>query len=111
VRKTAIEVLPKTTATFQAMKKANSFDDKDLRVRLAAVLATTEMKPSAEIGSTLVAVAEKEENLSDNWLRQALRIAGKLNELYFRAEFKKGGLDLNPTLLRAFHCATHRIWI
>jgi azurin len=101
VRKTAIEVLPKTAAVFQAMKKANSFDDKDLRVRLAAVLATIDMKPSPEIGAVLVAVSEKEENVSDNWLRQALRIAGKLNEVYFRAEFKKRGLDLNPSLLRA----------
>ena len=43
------------------MQKAKSFDDKDLRVRLAAVLATTDMKPSLAIGNVLVAMAEKEE--------------------------------------------------
>ena len=70
VRKAAIEVLPKTTATFQAMQKAKLFEDKDLRVRLAAVLATTDMKPSAAIGNVLVDMAEKEENVTDTWLRQ-----------------------------------------
>ena len=72
VRKAAIEVLPKTTATFQAMQKAKLFEDKDLRVRLAAVLATTDMKPSAAIGNVLVDMAEKEENITDTWLRHAL---------------------------------------
>ena len=43
VRKAAIQVLPKTPATFQAIKKAGLFEDKDFRVRLAAVLATTDM--------------------------------------------------------------------
>ena len=43
VRRAAIEVLPKTAATFQAMQKADLFEDKDFRVRLAAVLATTDM--------------------------------------------------------------------
>jgi hypothetical protein len=33
VRKAAIEVLPKTVATFQAIQKAKLFDDKDFRVR------------------------------------------------------------------------------
>ncbi|MEO6914224.1 MAG: plastocyanin/azurin family copper-binding protein, partial [Chitinophagaceae bacterium] len=101
VRKAAIEVLPKTAATFQAMTKAKMFDDKDLRVRLAAVLATTDMKPSAEIGNVLVAVAEKEENTADIWLKQALTIASKLNEESFRAAFKKRGLNANPSLAEA----------
>jgi putative membrane-bound dehydrogenase-like protein len=101
VRKAAIEVLPKTTATFRALQKAKSFDDKDLRVRLAAVLATTDMKPSTEIGNVLVAVAEKEENVSDLWLRHALTIASKLNETSFRAAFKRRGLNDNPSLTEA----------
>lgn len=101
VRKAAIEVLPKTTATFQAMQKARSFEDKDLRVRLAAVLATTDMKPSAAIGNVLVDMAEKEENITDTWLRHALIIASKLNQETFKAAFKKRGLNDNPSLTEA----------
>ena len=101
VRKAAIEVLPKTVATFQAIQKAKLFDDKDFRVRLAAVLATTDMKPSAEIGNLLVSMAEKEENITDTWLKHALIIASKINQETFRIAFKKRGLNDNPSLMEA----------
>lgn len=101
VRKTAIQVLPKTAFVFQALMKANSFCDKDLRVRLAAVLATTDMKPSAEIANVLIDMAENQENLSDIWIRHALTIASEINEETFRAAFKKRGLNDNPSLMKA----------
>jgi putative membrane-bound dehydrogenase-like protein len=101
VRRCALQVLPKTVATFQAMQKAGLFQDKDLRVRLEAVQATTEMRPSAQIGNVLLQMAEKDENINDTWLRQALIIASKLNQETFRAAFKKRGLNENPTLLEA----------
>ncbi|MRG45061.1 dehydrogenase [Chitinophaga sp. SYP-B3965] len=101
VRKAAIQVLPATPATFLAMQKAKVFEDKDLRVRLAAVLATTEMKSSPAIGNVLVNMAEKEENTSDTWLKQALTISGKLNQETFRAAFRKRGLNENPALIQA----------
>ena len=101
VRKTAIEVLPKTTSTFLALQQSGSFNDKDLRVRLAAVLASTEIKPSAAIGNLLVDMAEKEENISDTWLRHALTIASKLNQETFKSAFKKRGLNDNPSLTDA----------
>ncbi|MDQ3846106.1 MAG: ThuA domain-containing protein, partial [Bacteroidota bacterium] len=65
VRRAAIQVLPSTVATFGAMQKAKVFEDKDLRVRLAAVLAATDMRTSAEIGNVLLNMAEKEENVGD----------------------------------------------
>lgn len=101
VRKAAIQVLPATPATFLAMQKAKVFEDKDLRVRLAAVLATTNMKPSEQIGNVLVNMAENEENANDTWLRHALTISGKLNEEAFRAAFRKRGLNENPALMQA----------
>ncbi|HEX5667198.1 MAG TPA: PVC-type heme-binding CxxCH protein, partial [Chitinophagaceae bacterium] len=101
VRKAAVEVLPKNNATFLSMQKSKLFEDKDLRVRLAAVLATTDMKPSAEIGNVLVNMAEKQENVQDEWLKHALTIAGKLNEETFRAAFRKKGLNENPALVDA----------
>ena len=101
VRRAAIQVLPKTAATFQAMSKAGLFADKDFRVRLAAVLATTDMPKSAAIGKVLVDMAEKDENFSDLWLRYALTIASKLNETAFREEFRKRGLNVNPSLMEA----------
>src|SRR5690606_29772281 len=59
VRRAAIQVLPKTVETFDAIEKAGLFADDDYRVRLAAVLATTEMEPSDAIGRVLVSMAEE----------------------------------------------------
>lgn len=101
VRKAAIEVLPKTSATLLAMQKAKLFEDKDLRVRLAAVLATTDMKPSTEIGNILLGMAEKDENVTDVWLKDALVIASRLNQETFKAAFKKKGLKDDPSLIQA----------
>jgi putative membrane-bound dehydrogenase-like protein len=107
VRKAAIEVLPKTPVTFQALVKANSFDDKDLRVRLAAVLATTDMKAGAGVGNVLVEMAEKEENVADAWLKYALTIASKLNEEAFTAARRK---DSTPIHHWQQHLL-HRDWL
>ncbi len=101
VRRAAIQVLPKTAATFQVLQKAKVFEDKDLRVRLAAVLATTDMQPSAPIGNVLLEMAEKEENIADTWLRHGLTVASKLNQETFKAAFKKKGLNENPSLMEA----------
>src|SRR5690606_30095803 len=101
VRRAAIEVLPKTHETFQAMNEANVFEDADYRVRLAAVLATTDMEPSVEIGRVLVAMAEKPENFADMWLKKGLIIASKLNDEEFKAAFKERGLKDDPSLLEA----------
>ncbi|MEJ7681869.1 MAG: hypothetical protein WKG06_29275 [Segetibacter sp.] len=59
VRRAAIQVLPRTPATLQAIQKAKVLDDPDGRVKLAAILALADMKPSAEIGEALVNVALK----------------------------------------------------
>ena len=101
VRRAAVQVLPATNATFLALQKAKSFDDKDFRVRLAAVQATIDMKPSNAIGDVLLAMVEKQENIADAWIRHGLTIASKLNEESFKIAFKKRGLNANPSLLEA----------
>jgi uncharacterized protein len=101
VRKAAIEVLPRTVATYQAMVDAKTFEDKDLRVRLTSVLALADMPPSAAIGNLLVEMAGKEENINDTWLRHGLVIVSKLNYQTFKAAFRKKGLNDNPSLMEA----------
>lgn len=101
VRKTAIQVLPANTTTLAAMVKAKLFDDRDYRVRLAALLKLTDMKTSVEIGNVLVNMAGKEENLEDNWIKQALTIAGKVHEQNFRTAARSRGLKENAPLSKA----------
>lgn len=101
VRKTAIEVLPKTEATYNAMVAAKVFEDVDLRVRLAALLALTDMQPVNSMGELLVEMASLEENITDQWIRHALIIASNLNSESFQAAFRDRGLDMNPPLIEA----------
>ncbi|HMJ70431.1 MAG TPA: PVC-type heme-binding CxxCH protein [Cyclobacteriaceae bacterium] len=101
VRRAAIEVLPKTEATYEEMVKAHTFEDTDLRVRLASVLAMTDMQPLPSMGDLLVDMAGREENVTDTWLRHALIIASNLNSESFQAAFHSRGLDNNPPLIAA----------
>lgn len=101
VRKAAIEVLPKNATTLAALAKAKVFDDADYRIRMAALLVTIEMKPSMQAGNLLVSMAEKEENLADAWLKQALTIASKVHEPGFRAASKARGIKDNAPLSKA----------
>jgi putative membrane-bound dehydrogenase-like protein len=98
VRRAAIQVLPKTPATYQAMLKAGSFNDKDLRVRLAAILAVSDMKASNEIGNTLLDMAVKEDNTNDPWIKNALFIGTNVHRDGFMMAFKKKGLSENASL-------------
>lgn len=91
VRRAAVQVLPRTPATFQALQKAKVLDDPDGRVKLAAVLALADMKPSAQIGEALVNIALKPENEKDNWLKYAITAAATKNQSAFAAAFGKKG--------------------
>jgi putative membrane-bound dehydrogenase-like protein len=84
VRRAAIQVFPKNGETIQTFVKQNIFSDKDLRVRLAAVLAATEVKATNQLGEILVAMTQKEENTNDVWIRQALTIASKIHAATYK---------------------------
>lgn len=92
VRRAAIQVLPKTPATLQAMQKANVFHDKDARVTLAAILAVSDMSPLDEIGSIILNAAENPEISTDPWLKYAVTAAATVHQKSFAAAYKKKGL-------------------
>jgi len=98
VRRAAIQVLPRNAALFPAMVKANVFNDKDFRVRLAAVLALADMKASNDMGSALFDMAIKEENTTDPWIKNALFISAKVHRDGYMAAFRKKGLSENANL-------------
>ena len=92
VRRAAVQVLPRTPAMLAAMQKAKVLDDADGRVKLAAILALADMKPSAEVGEALVNVALQPENEKDKWLKWAITAAAVHNQTYFAAAFNKKGV-------------------
>lgn len=92
VRKAAIQVLPKTPETFQALRQAGSFRDTDPNTRMAAVLTLKEVEPSEELGKMLYAFSQEEAVKKDLWLSQAVYVAASQHSSGFMA----GYLQENP---------------
>lgn len=101
VRKAAVQVLPRTTASASAILDAKLLDDADLHTRLAVLLAVAEMPASDEIGKALFAAAQRQENEQDKWLSQALFIAGTIHVNGFMLAFNRSGISENPGLGKA----------
>jgi azurin len=72
VRKAAVEVLPKTLQTLEAIQKSGLLNDSDLRTRMATMLVISDMPASDEMGRLLYQATLKPENGKDVLLEQAL---------------------------------------
>ncbi|HYH56546.1 MAG TPA: hypothetical protein VD772_08045, partial [Anseongella sp.] len=104
VRKAAVQVLPREAKTLEALLGSGVLNDKDLRVRLAALLSIAELPPSTAAGKALYEAAKQPENAEDKWIAHALLIAAKVNRAGFMAEYGKGGgatgsLDMEASLV------------
>jgi len=75
VRKAAVEVTKALPTALKAYQNAKVFEDADYRVRLAAVIAIADMKPSAEAYAILDKMLKVKENADDKWINMALRSA------------------------------------
>jgi putative membrane-bound dehydrogenase-like protein len=75
VRKAAVEVLKESPTALKAYQNAKVFEDTDYRVRLAAVIAIADMKPSTEAYTILNKMLLVKENTDDKWINLALRSA------------------------------------
>ncbi|NRF41164.1 PVC-type heme-binding CxxCH protein [Pedobacter foliorum] len=88
VRKAAIQALPKDNAMIGAIQKANLLKDKDLRVRLAAILAISDIPASVHLGHLLYEAATDSVNAKDKYVAQALYTAALLHHEGFLAMSK-----------------------
>ena len=88
VRKAAIQALPKDEAMIESIQKIGLFKDADLRVRLAAILAVSDMPASVHVGHLLYAAATDEQNVKDKYIAQALYTASLLHGEGFAAMAK-----------------------
>ncbi len=75
VRKAAVEVTKELPNAVSVYQNAKIFEDVDLRVRLAAVIALADMKPSAAAFAILNKMLLVKENADDKWINMALRSA------------------------------------
>ena len=75
VRKAAQSVLPATAASVGDLLSAGALDDKDLNVRLNALLALSRMPASVEAGRAVYRSSRDTEVVADEWLPEAIWIA------------------------------------
>lgn len=102
VRRAAIEVLPPTEATAKALIEAGVFEDKDLRVVLAAILKTCDVPVSDTLGQILFKLASKENAAAeDKWIQKALFIASGVQQAGFEKAFKASGINEKVELGKA----------
>ncbi|MCA9184293.1 MAG: ThuA domain-containing protein [Pirellulaceae bacterium] len=97
VRRNAVMVLPATTGSVDELLAANVMQDQDAQVRLAAMLALSDLPPHAEAGPAIVAAMARAENRDDRWIPQAATSAAAMqatSALPALTEIK----DTSPTL-------------
>ncbi len=75
VRRNAAAVLPPTAQTGRAILAANILEDENAQVRLAALLALSEVPSSRLIGQAIYRMHDREDNRGDRILEDALIIA------------------------------------
>ena len=80
VRKTAVQILPRTDAANQAVLESGILEDSDPHTQLKAILATIEMEPSAEVGRLLNKLGQDNKVAEDRWLSEALKLASGHHE-------------------------------
>ena len=93
VRKAAQSVLPSTPQAAAAMLSAGVLSDKDLNVRLNALLVLSRMPASVEAGRDIYRVSKDQAVIGDEWLPEAIWIAAtRHQEGFLKAYADDAGL-------------------
>ncbi|MFD3001977.1 PVC-type heme-binding CxxCH protein [Pontibacter toksunensis] len=117
VRKNAVQVLPRNEKTLAAIQSADLINDKDLKTRLAAVLAIADMPASPELGKLVYEASQKSENAEDEYLPQAFFAAALAHQQGFMAaapnnlslERPDSVLTLNERLVKSMGQEQYRL--
>ncbi|GAB2781243.1 hypothetical protein GCM10027275_26070 [Rhabdobacter roseus] len=75
VRKTAVQVLPRTPATAQALMSVNALEDKEPLVVLNSLLAFTEVPLTPTIEKAILTRLEKSTEADDRWMPDVFAVA------------------------------------
>jgi putative membrane-bound dehydrogenase-like protein len=96
VRRNAIQTLPASQSSVNAIVASRVLDDGDAQVRLAALLKLTELPTSDKPGAALVKALLRSDNLNDRWIPDALTMAAAHNDSPFLREIAASDPDLAP---------------
>ncbi|MEB2783155.1 PVC-type heme-binding CxxCH protein [Algoriphagus persicinus] len=101
VRKAAVAVLPNDQTTTQAIKSVGLTEDKDLNVRMHAILKLAEVPGNAEAGAMLYQASLQEQNAKDDWLQKAIFAAAAEQGEFFTDAIGLEKTDLTNRLVTA----------
>jgi putative heme-binding domain-containing protein len=83
VRRAAVTVLPRNQSGLDALLDGGFLKDSDAQVRLAALLAVSEMPASAKAGAAIFAALQDPRNSEDRWIPDAATSAAARNDAGF----------------------------
>jgi putative membrane-bound dehydrogenase-like protein len=83
VRRAAVTVLPRNNDGLNAIFERNLLEDSDAQVRLATLLALSEMPVSEKVGPALVEMLQRPENSGDRWIPDAATAAAARHDVSF----------------------------
>ncbi|HEX4149913.1 MAG TPA: c-type cytochrome, partial [Pirellulales bacterium] len=96
VRRNAVQVLARTDQSSHALLTSGVLADSDAQVRLAALLALSEMPPSAQAAAQIADVMLRPENCNDRWIPHAAASAAAHNDVAFLKSLAAGAAPLAP---------------
>ena len=83
VRRNAVQVLPRTGPSVDAVLAAGLVRDPDAQVRLMTLLALADLPPSAAAGAAVAEALGRAENANDRWIPDAATCAAAKNGEHF----------------------------
>ena len=83
VRRAAVMVSPRDEAARETLLAGKFLNDADAQVRLAALLALSEMPASAPAGAAAFAALQESRNAKDRWIPDAITAAGARHDAGF----------------------------
>jgi len=75
VRRNAVQVLPNTMESTQAVVSANLLNDADPQIRLMSLLALADLPASQAASEAILEVLKSDDNLNDRWIMDAATVA------------------------------------
>ena len=92
VRKAALEVLPRTQVTTDAIQKLGMINEADLNTRMNVFIALASLPSSMEVGKALYTASLDARNENDEWLSKSLFAAATKHDDGFIAAMPKDNL-------------------
>ncbi|WP_158607302.1 PVC-type heme-binding CxxCH protein [Rhodohalobacter sp. SW132] len=91
VRQNAVQVLPLSPASADAILDGGLLRDNSLQVRLKTLNSLSDMPPSERVGEEIFRVFQDSENIEDRWIREAAAISARIHGGGFIAAASQSG--------------------